>query len=370
MNKKCRFIALILIGFMLLGLYTGCNNSTGELIKLKDKDIISSVDKACANYFEDKQFVGMSVAIIKDGKVAYLNYGNKNKDGEAVTENTIYEIASISKTFAGTLLALESINGKVSLDDPVQKYINYPISGEYKGATMTLEQLVTHTSGLSRMPNNWRGGPNPYKNYTREKLDTYMKKNVLTRKPGSVYEYSNLSFGLLGCILEDLEGRTYEDLLKSSICEPLDMESTAIFLNEEQQSRKALPYSTNHVEGYEWDFDALQACAGIKSTTRDLARYIAANMYQLNVNEELKSSFELAQKIHFNGAPKIGLGWRFANVGGETILEHDGLAGGYTSYTAFNTGKGVGVVVLCNSADGVIGLGTGIMEILMEQDSK
>jgi CubicO group peptidase (beta-lactamase class C family) len=220
------------------------------------------------------------------------------------------------------------------------------------------------------MPNNWRGGPNPYKNYTREKLDSYMKKNKLTRRPGSVYEYSNLSFGLLGCILEDVENCTFEELLQNSICKPLDMKSTAIILNEEQQSRKAFPYSTADVEGYEWDFDALRACAGIKSTTRDLARYIAANMYQLDVKEELKNSFELAQKIHFNAVPKIGLGWRFANVGGLTIIEHDGLAGGYTSYVAFNKEKGVAVVVLCNSADGVIGLGTGIMEILMKQDGK
>ncbi len=370
MNRKYRVIIIVLLSIILMTMFTGCNNKINELAKLKDKDIIDSVDKACNSYFEEKKFVGMSVAIIKDGNVAYLNYGNKSKDGDAVTEDTIYEIASISKTFTGTLLAMESLNDKVALDDPVQKYIEYPMSGEYEGATMTLKHLATHTSGLSKVPNNWRGGPNPYKNYTKEKLDSFMKKNKLTRRPGSVYEYSNLSFGLLGCILEDVENCTFDELLKSSICEPLDMKSTAIFLNEEQQSCKALPYSTADIEGYEWDFDALQACAGVKSTSRDLARYIAANMNQLDVNKELKNAFELAQKIHFNGSPKIGLGWRFAKVGGQTILEHDGLAGGYTSYTAFNTENGVGVVVLCNSADGVIGLGTGIMEILMKQDGK
>jgi len=351
---------------MVLGLFAGCNDKN-ELSELKDKTLIDSVDKSCVDYFNQKKFVGMSVAILKDGKVAYLNYGNKSTDGEAVTQDTIYEIASISKTFAGTLLAMESLDKKVALDDPVQKYIDYPISGEYEGAVMTLEHLATHSSGLSRMPNNWRTGPNPYKNYTREKLDTYMKKNLLTRKPGTVYEYSNLAFGLLGCILEDVEGAKYEELLKSSICDPLDMKSTAIFLNEEQLPRKAAPYATADTEGYAWDFDALQACAGMKSTTRDLARYVAANMQQLEVSDKLKNSFELAQELHFKGTPNVGLGWRYASVGGKVILEHDGLAGGYTSYTAFNSEDGVGVVVLCNSADGVIGLGTGIMELLMKQ---
>ena len=367
MNKKYRLTSLLLIGIILIGALTGCNN-TKELGRLNDKKLIESVDIASKNYFEQKKFVGMSVAIIKDGKVAYLNYGNKSKEKEAVDENTIYEIASISKTFAGTLLAIESLNGKLSLDDPVQEYMSYPISGEYNGAVMTLRHLVTHVSGLSRMPNNWRDGPNPYKNYNREKLDSYMKKNELTRKPGAVYEYSNLAFGVLGCILEDLESEPYDELLRREIYEPLDFKDTAIFLNEEQQLRKASPYSTADIEGYEWDFDAMQACAGMKSSTRDLARYIAANMNQLETNETLKKSFEMAQEVHFGGAPKIGLAWRFAKAGGETILEHDGLAGAYTSYTAFNKEKGVGVVVLCNSADGVISLGTGIMEILLKQD--
>lgn len=366
MNIKYRFTALLLVGIILIGALTGCN-STKELGKLNDKELIESVDTTAKDYFEQKKFVGMSIAILKDGKVAYLNYGNKSKEGEAVDENTIYEIASISKTFAGTLLAVEALKGKLDIEDPVQKYISYPISGEYKDSVMTLKHLVTHVSGLSRMPNNWRSGPNPYKNYTREKLEKYMQKNVLTRKPGAVYEYSNLAFGVLGCILEDLESAPYDEILRREIYEPLDFKDTAIFLNDEQQSRKASPYSTADVEGYEWDFDVMQACAGMKSSTRDLARYIAANMNQLEINETLKESFELAHQVHYKGSPKIGLAWRFAEVDGRTILEHDGLAGGYTSYVAFDKEKGVGVVLLCNSADGLISLGTGIMGILMKQ---
>ena len=108
MIKKYRIISLELIVMMLTGILTGCDNKSNELGILKDKSVIASVDKACIDYFNNKKFVGMSVAIIKDGKVAYLNYGKKSKDGDDVTEDTIYEIASISKTFTGTLLALES----------------------------------------------------------------------------------------------------------------------------------------------------------------------------------------------------------------------------------------------------------------------
>ncbi|QSX06167.1 beta-lactamase family protein [Sedimentibacter sp. zth1] len=360
-----KYFIFSIVMVMMIFAMTGCQNNN-ELGELKENDLLKTVDGICDDYYMQKEFVGMSVAVIKDGKVSYLNYGNVKEDGEETTENTIYEIASISKTFAGTLLAQETIKGKVALDDPVQNYIKYPISNEYNGKTMTLENLATHTSGFPRMPNNWRTGPNPYKNYDREKLDKYLKKFVLERKPGAYYEYSNLSFGLLGCILEDVENKTYEELLQENITNQLDMKSTKIFLDEELQAKKAFPYATKDIEGYEWDFDALQACAGMKSTTRDLSRYIAANMNQLECSDELKQSFDIAQDIHYKGNMTIGLAWRFVNVGNKTILEHDGLAAGYTSYAAFNKDEGVGVVVLCNSTDGVIPLGQTIMDKLLK----
>lgn len=363
---KMKFVVLLIISMIVL--FSGCSNEKGELSKLRDKKLITSVNSSCEKYFNQKNFVGMSVAIIKDGKIAYLNYGKKGIQGEEVSENTLFEVASLSKPFAGTLLALENLRGTVSLDDPVQRYASYLSSGEYKGSVMTLKHLATHSSGLPRMPRNWHDGPNPYKNYTRKKLGTFLQKNVLTKKPGTVYQYSNLAFGLLGCILEDVKGSSYEEILKTNILDPLDMKSTAIFLDDELQKRKALPYSTGHTEGYEWDFDALQACAGLKSSTRDLARFIAANLGQLECSEELKSSFELARKVHYRGKVTMGLGWRSSKVKGKNIYEHDGQAGGYTSYYAFDLENRVGVVVLCNSGDGVIGLGTSLMEILMSEN--
>ncbi|MEG1361099.1 MAG: serine hydrolase domain-containing protein, partial [Lachnospiraceae bacterium] len=190
---------------------------------------------------------------------------------------------------------------------------------------MTLEQLATHTSGLPRMPRNWCWGPNPYKNYTRDKLKEFMQENILSRKPGSVYEYSNLSFGLLGCILEDIEKTPYAQLVQSRICEPLDMKNTVMVLSPDQKKMKAKPYSTKDTKGYEWDFDALSACAGLKSNTRDLARYVAANMEQIPLSKELTEAFSMAHKVHFKGDPTLGL--------------------------AFSKEYGVGVAVLCNSAD-------------------
>ncbi|QOR36089.1 beta-lactamase family protein [Clostridium sp. 'deep sea'] len=362
-------ILLTLIVICVLGLCVGCSDES-ELGKLKDKEILKAINSTCDKYFNEKEFVGMSVAIIKDGNVAYLNYGKTSVDVEKVTKNTIYEIASLSKPFAGSLLAFESLQGKVSLDDSVNKYADYLKSYEYKDSVMTLKHLATHSSGLPRMPRNWSSGPNPYKNYTKEKLITFLSKNTLHRKPGTLYEYSNLGFGLLGCILEDVEGCTYEDLLKKNIFDPLNMKSTAIYLSEQLQARKALPYLTGSTKGYEWDFDALKACAGIKSSTRDLARFIAANLGQIECDEELQKAFDLAKEVHFSGKQTIGLGWRLAKVKNKTIHEHDGLASGYTSYYALDIENGFGVVVLCNSADGVIDLGTSLMEMLMSEYGK
>lgn len=365
-------ITVILSLMMIFISVSGCSASNGkELSKLYDDELVSSIDSLCKTYFTDNEFVGMSVGILKDGKVSYLNYGNISTDGDKATEDTIYEVASISKTFTGTLLANEVVKKNVNLDDPVQKYLDYSISSEYKGHQMTLENLATHTSGLPRVPSNWRSGPNPYKNYDRKKLEKYMKNFVLDKKPGVFYDYSNLSFGLLGCILEDVENKTYEELISETITKPLDMSSTKIFLNDELQSRKALPYSTKKCESYEWDFDALQACAGIKSTTRDLIRYLAANMEQIKCSKQLNEAFTMAQEPHYRGSNiTIGLAWRFVSENDINYLEHDGLSGGYTSYCAFNKDNGVGIVILCNSTDGVIPLGHGCIEKLIQTSIK
>lgn len=345
---------------------SGCaiGGSSSELQTLKNPKLGKSIKQAYDEFSQSEPYVGMSIGILVDGKVAYFNYGNVEKGGKRVDENTLYEVASLSKVLAGTLLADATIRAQVSLNDSVQDYFDFDVPDD-NGEEMTLVQLATHSSGLPRMPYNFIYGSNPYIDYKEEHLLQYLQKAALKHTPGKVYEYSNLGVGLLGYILSQIEDKPYEQLLKEAILEKLDMDSTAIFLNDELQQRKAKPHFKNGTPASEWDFDVLQACAGVKSSTRDLLRFMAANLGRLETDEQLTQAMQMARQTHFRAVnAEVGLGWQFANYDGLRCLAHDGLAGGYSSFMAIAPQRKIGVVVLSNNAGNVIPLGTELIKVI------
>jgi len=124
--KRCLTIVLLLVSLVeALGQQTGSNRKAGET----STDIREVVDKSAHKFMSDRRSVGLSVGIIKDGRSWTFNFGEVEKGGKkSPTEHTIYELASITKTFTGVLLAQASAEGKVKLDDDVRKYLdgNYP----------------------------------------------------------------------------------------------------------------------------------------------------------------------------------------------------------------------------------------------------
>lgn len=302
-------VAFLTVAVSLSACAVGNRSSVSELPRLRNAELSRELKKTCANFQKTEAYTGMSVAVIMDGEVAYFNYGTMEKGGKPVNENTLYEIASVSKVFTGILLADAVISGTVNLDDPVQDYFDFKIPN-YRGEQMTLVQLATHSSGLPRMPYDFRPSANPY-DYKEEHLLEYLKKGVLNRAPGKGYEYSNLGVGLLGYVLSQVDGRSYDQLLREVILEKLGMASTAVYLNDELQQRKAKPHLMNGTPTQEWDFDVLQACGGIKSTTRDLARFATACMGSLETDGQLTQAIQLASQTHYRDiSAQVGLGWQ------------------------------------------------------------
>ncbi len=268
--------------------------------------------------------------------------------------DSIFEIGSITKTFTGTMLAKYVYDGRVKEDDPVQKFL--PVSlkqSSLNGKEMTLVQLAHHTSGLPFEPINVRNDPKhpfdkyaPYKNYTTERLYDYLTHQlVLQSTPGEKRTYSNLGGGLLGHILTLISGKSYEELLFETICRPLEMTNTFVELTPARErgmvhgrypGGDVLPFA-------EGEIDALVGCGGIKSTARDLVKYLRANMIDTTY-------FFLAQKPtkqfdeHFSGA----LGWAPYSERGKVHQGAYGATPGFTCGAIFERNSKVGVVVLTN----------------------
>ena len=314
------------------------------------------IDPFAHQLIEDQIVVGLVIGMVKDGKSRIITYGETIKgSGIGPNGNTLYEIGSVSKVFTGVLLASLIQSDDVNLTDPLQKYLPPSVTAPVAdGKPITLEHLATHTSGLPRMPDNFKPADplNPYADYTIEQMYLFLNGHELRRPPGQ-YEYSNYAMGLLGQLLAHHKGMTYEQFLRDRISKPLGMKDTGITLNEEQRKRLAPPYNAALKPAKNWDIPALAGAGAIRSSASDMIKFIMANLKK--DHEPLSQALRLAQvKRHsMEEGLSMGLGWHLTRDGARdgATLWHNGGTGGYRAWLAIAPDRGIGVVVLTNTAN-------------------
>ncbi len=302
---------------------------------------------------------GIVVGFLKDGQETYFSYGKTAlKEGSLVDGKSVFEIGSISKVFTTILLADQVLKGEMALDDPISKYLPEGIQvPERDGKVITLKDLATHTSGLPRMPDNFRpvDPNNPFLGYEAEQIYEFLSSYELTRDIGASYEYSNFGMGLLGHLLELHSGKSYEDLIIAKFSEPYNMPDTGISFSPEMKERLA----KGHAYGSEvsnWDITGLAGAGAIRSTASDMLKFLAANAG--DGDSSLKKAMELTHKVAFKNEEtnfEIGLGWHYANEG--SIVWHNGGTGGYRSFAGFQKDNGTAVVVFTNTNESADDIG-------------
>jgi CubicO group peptidase (beta-lactamase class C family) len=332
--------------------------STNPLKTTLDKQ----VDSVAQIYIKKSNTTGLSIGIIKDGKTIVYNYGETAKGNKKLPNgSSIFEIGSITKTFTASVLAWYVNEGRIKLSDPIIKYLPDSIAHNPALKNITLANLSNHTSGLTGLPTNLQQqNPydrlSPYKNYTKQLLFAYLKSCALKSEPGQKYAYSNLAVGLLGTILEEVSGKSFEQMVSEIICKPLGMKTTVQHLYPLIATRFVTVYNENGEETPSWDFDALASCGSLRSTVNDLLLYTKANMYKDAT--KLSKAFELAHTVTFdNGDTKIGLGWHIIKVAGVSYYYHNGGTYGSSSFLAYNTPKNIAVVILSNTDESTDVLG-------------
>lgn len=326
------------------------------------------VDSAVQSYMQLAATAGLSIGIIKDGKTFFYGYGETIKGNHKVPDqNNLFEIGSITKTFTAILLADAVNQGKISLEDPLSKFL--PGRGEisFEGVPVTIRMLSNHTSALPRMPDNFSESTtdplNPYKNYSREDLMNFLKTVKLSRKPGTVYEYSNLAVATIAMIIEDLYQKSFESLVKEKILAPLKMDDTKQLLNKKDSARFASGYNEQGNYNGPWDFKAFAGAGALRSTANDMLKYAKANWGDGPAS--IEKAITLTQKKTFSDANiSIGLGWHFIKPGKDELIFHNGGTGGYRSYLAINREKKFAIVILSNTAIGTEGVGNRLMSWL------
>ncbi|MHB1312949.1 MAG: serine hydrolase [Gemmatimonadaceae bacterium] len=313
------------------------------------------------------RFAGIAVGLVtRDGRRHVITYGPR-AGVQPFDGNTVFEIGSITKTFTAALLADMVRKGEVSLDDPVVKYLpTGTVIPSRDGRQITLLDLATQSSGLPRMPSNFapKDPQNPYADYTPAQMYQFLGGYTLPRGVGEKYEYSNLGVGLLGQALARRAGTDYETLVTRRVLKPLGMKDTRITLNASMQKRLAPGHSDNGAVAKNWDLPTFAGAGALRSTVNDMLIYIHAN-----ADSASRPLGATMATTHFQRRPgpspqiMLGLIWnRLKGPNGNTLVWHNGGTGGYRTFTGYSEATGLGVVVLCNTNQGVDDIGLHLLD--------
>ena len=231
------------------------------------------------NVLKEQRLPGLAVGIVRDQELAWFggSAGPICRPVGAPDRQTLFRVASITKTFTAAAILQLRDEGRLSLDDPLQRHIPEFAKAQVRAGTLekvTLRRLLTHHSGLTTeapLP-CWDALEFP----TREALLAAMPGIEIVIPPDSAFKYSNLAFGLLGEVVARVSGRSYAEYLQTQILDPLGM-SGALELNGDLKSRLAIGY---YPRPFDDDFDVapyvslqgLSACGQLHASVADLAR--------------------------------------------------------------------------------------------------
>jgi CubicO group peptidase (beta-lactamase class C family) len=308
---------------------------------------------------------GIVVGILDAGGRRAVAYGD-GPNGRPLDGDTVFEIGSVTKVFTSALLTDMVRRGEVKLEDPVAKYLPETARAPSKnGKAIRLLDLATQTSGLPRLPGNMapKDPKNPYADYTVERMYDFLSRYELPREPGEKYEYSNLGVGLLGHVLARRAGKSYEELLRERIFEPLGMKETAIVLTTELRARLAPGHDASGAAASNWDFLALAGAGALRSTVNDMLKFLAANLDPGDA--ALPAALRETHNVRrATGMPEldVGLGWHVFHRFGTDLVWHNGGTGGYHSWIGFVEKKRAAAVVLCNSSSDIDDIGLHLLE--------
>lgn len=313
----------------------------------------------------------LSITIVKDDKTVYQKgFGYSNLDEEKpVTSQSLFELASNSKAF--TALAILSLvkSGQIELNDNVNKYIPW-LKVKYKGKEIpiTIEQTLHQTTGIPSSTINMI--PVSNEDSALEETVRSLIGIELDSEPGKMFQYATINYDVLGLIIEQVTGETYEYYMEETILKPMELNNTYLIRNEEINNQMTNGYKMGFLkpQRYEAPIYRGNTPAGyIISSGEDMAKWLKIQMGTMN---EVDFDKEIIKKTHKAYRAVDAAGDEVFYAGGWFLepneqVTHDGMNPNYSSYVIFSNKEKIGVAVLGNlSSNQVQNIGAGINEIL------
>lgn len=358
----------------------------------------NNIDDLAHDFMRTNRVPGLAIAVIENNHTKIYTYGYANIEKRtAIKPETIYTIASFSKTFTGTLGAIASVENKLDLDTPFTTYLT-DVKNEHL-SQITTRELLAHTSSF---PFDFLPRPKTYE----QAIDALNQFEPTT--PGSVYSYSNAGIGTAGFTIAAAYHDDYEALLTTKLLYPLNMKSTYLHVPDSKLNLVATGYDKDgHPVIYNNDIETWYPAASLKSTIVDMSKYLKAHIDPHTTHQaKLTRALELTHQNYYcftDGISCEQLAWQAHDIStldsaiGDTYFEKFDSSGfpifatktvtsadtlkdktifidktgsgyGMSSYMAYIPDKKIGVVIMLNKfmGDERIKLGRDILKHLSQ----
>ena len=354
-----------MIRLALLALVLGCATQYPSTTSTSlTTSTTGGLDSTLAEIFALDLAPGMSVAVVRDTQVIYAK-GFGWADVEAkrpVTPETIFYIASTTKSFTGLAAVLLDEQGRLDLDAPLSRYLpTATLQGPLDPDSITLRSLLSHTHGIDN------DGPIVFRTaysgeHTNERLVELLAAHP-PAKSGRDYEYGNIGYNIAALAMDAVTGESWREVLQRTIFQPLGMTSTSAYVSRMPRERLAQPYRrepTGFARAPYNKGDAnMQPAGGLVSTASDMARWLEAHINDGVVDgrrifpasaiaETHRRQATLSHSARGFAMNGYGFGWQIGTLGGDTLLTHGGGFLGFTTSMSFMPRRRIGVIVMTN----------------------
>src|SRR5687768_8426298 len=315
------------------------------------------VDDYVAGEMAKRQIPGVSIAVTRDGKVVKTQgYGFANVELEVkATPDTVYQLASVTKQFTATAIMMLVDEGKLALDDKIQKHLSdVPKAWE----EVTVRHLLDHTSGIKSYTSIPNFFANARKDYTPQELIKLVADAPMEFKPGEKFAYNNTGYYLLGLIIEKAGGKKYGELLEERIFKPIGMTSTRVNDHKAIIKNRAQGYSLpggKLVNGEYVSPTQPYSAGALVSNVIDMAKWDVAMASEGLLRKPMLVKMFSESKLNDGKGAGYGFGWAVGSRNGRKLVDHGGGIPGFsTQITRFLDDK-LTIIVLTNCDNGRAG---------------
>lgn len=312
---------------------------------------LDSVDRYVAGELERQRVPALSIAILRgDSVLLGRGYGYANVEHRVpATDSTIYQSGSVGKQFTAAAVVMLSEEGRLSLDDPLVRYLP---EGRAVWRGITIRHLLTHTSGIP----DYADSTLDYRHsYSEDELVRLAAGLPLAFRPGERWSYSNTGYVLLGVVIRRVTGSFYGEFLEKRIFGPVGMRTARVISESEIVPNRAAGYRLENGEllNQKWVAPELNTTAdgSLYLSARDLASWaVALNHGRTPSRSALEASWKPV-RLNSGGFYPYGLGWRVAEQRGFRQIGHTGSWQGFKTSIQRYPDFDLTVIVLANLAE-------------------